>query len=115
MLAARDLLLEQGISAEVIKLNTITPFDFKAIIESVSRTKYLLVAEECAAGGCVGETIAAGLLERGVTLNGFRMCNLGHGFIQHGPTAELKKRCGLDGEGLARAAREVIEHGEKET
>lgn len=115
VLAARDLLLEQGISAEVIKLNTITPIDFQEIIKSASRTKYLLVAEECAAGGSIGECIAAGLLERGITLKGFRMCNLGCGFIQHGTTAELKRRCGLDGEGLARAAREVIEHGEKET
>ena len=65
VLAAAELLEEQGVSARVLKLNSIRPLDMGPILGAAAETGRILVAEECTASGCVGERIAAALLERG--------------------------------------------------
>lgn len=114
-LEARELLSAQGISAEIVKLNVIVPLEPDVVFASLRKTGRLLMAEECAADGCIGEVIAAEILNSKITLQSFKLCNLGHTFVQHGPVGELKKRCGIDGESLARAAREVMGDGKETT
>ena len=99
-----------GIQAEVIKLNTITPLDLDPLAESVGKTGRLLAAEECAPGNCVGQRIAAGLLERGVSAR-TTLVNTGPGFVTHGSVGQLRALCGLDGASLYQKALEVCGHG----
>ena len=69
------------------------------------------MAEDCVAGGCIGEKIAARLLEAGqVPL--FKMVNLGSRFIPHGKVDELYQRYGIDGSSIAQSARVLIQNKE---
>ncbi|HJP69628.1 MAG TPA: pyruvate dehydrogenase complex E1 component subunit beta [Sphingomicrobium sp.] len=58
-LAAADLLAEKGVSAEVIDLRTIQPWDRETVLRSVERTGRLIVAHEAAKPFGAGAEIAA--------------------------------------------------------
>ena len=111
VLAAAERLRQDGYSPEVIKLNQIHPLDWKPVLASVTRTGRLLVAEECAAMGCVGERIAAGLAMAGLSPRAMALCNTGAHFIPQGTVAEQKKLCGLDVSSLYERALEVLRRG----
>ena len=106
-----ELLQQHGISAEIVKLNTITPIDTQIIQRSVSKTGSLLVAEDVMETNCVGRRIAAELALSGAAVSRIALCNLGRSFVTHGSVAELRKLCGLDGESLCRKAMEVCTRG----
>lgn len=106
-LEAAKLLAGQGISAEVIKLNTVIPIDFDAIAQSVARTGHLLVAEECVSMGCVGQQVAAWLAEQGRCPAKLALCNLGPDFVTHGTVAQLRRLVGIDAESISRRAAEL--------
>ena len=110
VLEAAQLLEQKGIQAEVIKLNQLTPLDGTEVIRSAQKTGTLLVAEEAAAHGCVGQRLAALLEQAGVPAN-VALVNCGEGFVHHGKTELLKKELSLDGEGIAKKAWEVLGHG----
>ena len=110
-LAAADQLAEKGISAEVVKLGRIQPLDTEVLDGSLEKTHRLLAAEECAAGGCVGERLAAHILERGIQVRSVLLLNLGSGFTTHGNVAELRRQLGIDAGGIARAAAEAVANG----
>ncbi|MBQ6539701.1 MAG: 1-deoxy-D-xylulose-5-phosphate synthase [Oscillospiraceae bacterium] len=105
---AAELLEKRGVSAEVVKLGIIKPADFSDIFASVRKTGRLMVVEECAAAGCVGARIAAALEENKVKLDSLILKNLGDGIVTAGKVPELKKLCGIDAEGLAKAVMEEI-------
>ena len=101
-----------GIQAQVLKLNTITPLDGAPVAASVIETGRLLVAEEAAPGNCVGQRLAANLLERGVAAK-VAMVNTGPDFVTHGAVSQLRTLCGLDGASLYHKALEVCGHGNR--
>lgn len=63
VLAAADVLSQDGIEVEVIDPRTLVPFDSKAIVESVKKTGACLVVEEGYRTLGVGAEIGARLLE----------------------------------------------------
>ena len=65
-LLAADVLSEDGISAEVIDLATLKPYDEEAILASVAKTGRLVVIHEAARTGGFGAEIAACVSERGL-------------------------------------------------
>ena len=113
-LSAAQLLEPDGVSAEVIKLNTIRPLDMNAICASVRKTDALLVLEECVEGGCVGQKIAAELAQGGCLPHRLILKNLGAEFTAQGSIALLRKNKGLDSASIAAAIKEALCHG-KET
>jgi len=114
-LQAAELLKERGISAEVLKLNSIRPIDFDAIAQSVSKTGRLLVAEECVSMGCVGQQVAAWLAEHKQSPKDLILCNLGQDFITHGTVPQLRSLMGIDSEAIFQRAMEVFSSGETAT
>ena len=65
-LEAADKLAEQGVSAEVIDVATISPLDMATIIESVEKTGRCVIVHEAARMCGVGAEIAAGLADAGL-------------------------------------------------
>jgi pyruvate dehydrogenase E1 component beta subunit len=63
---AAGKLAEQGISAEVIDVATISPLDMDTIIESVEKTGRCVIVHEAARMCGVGAEIAAGLADAGI-------------------------------------------------
>ena len=114
LLDCADRLVADGIRAEVVKLNTITPLPLELVARSVKKTGRLLVAEESAEMGGIGQRIAAGLLAVGVPVQGLALASTGRGFVTHGTIPQLRRLCGLDGESLYHRAREVCGHGKSE-
>lgn len=114
-LCAAQTLTEQGISAEVLKLNSVKPLDMGPILASAEAGKHMIVAEECAAFGCVGQQISAGLLQAGVCPRSMTLLNLGDRFIPQGTVPQLRELCGIDGGAISRSAAEVFLHGKEKT
>jgi len=110
VLKAADLLKEQGIEAEVVKLNVITPLQPDEVLRSVRKTGTLLVAEDNAAQGSVGSRLAASLSVHAVEAK-VALVSCGEEFVHHGAVPLLKEELGLDGAGIARRAMEVLGRG----
>jgi 2-oxoisovalerate dehydrogenase E1 component beta subunit len=64
LLQAADLAAAEGISLEVIDLRSISPIDYAPILDSVTKTGRLVVAQEAAGFVSVGSEIAATVTER---------------------------------------------------
>ncbi|MCU1471918.1 MAG: alpha-ketoacid dehydrogenase subunit beta [Glaciihabitans sp.] len=64
LLQAAELAAEEGTSAEVIDLRSISPIDYDPIIESVRKTGRLVIAHEAPGFVSVGSEIAATVTER---------------------------------------------------
>lgn len=105
-----ERLAQEGIEAEIVKFNTITPLDGELVAESVGKTGRLLVAEEAASSNCVGRRLAADLLARGISAK-LALVNSGSDFIPHGTVSQLQTLCKLDGASLYQQALEVCGHG----
>ena len=112
-LEAADILAENGISAEVIKLNRLMPLDLTPIEASVRKTGALLVAEDVCQPGCVGEKLLAALTEAGAAPRCVRLLNLGGGILENGAPDDLRKMTGLDGSGIAAGAMEIANGKDK--
>jgi pyruvate dehydrogenase E1 component beta subunit len=63
---AADALAETGISAEVIDVATLAPFDARTVLESVARTKRCVIIQEAPLNGGFGAEIAARLAQHGL-------------------------------------------------
>ncbi len=107
VLKAARLLKEQGQTAEIIKINELSSFDMAGIIDSVKKTGRLIVAEDCAERGSVGEKICRELMEMGCSAK-TKLINLGMEFIPHGNVEQLYEKYGLNAENIAKKAGEMI-------
>lgn len=98
----------EALDADVFKLQTIAPVDWAPILDSVRKTGRVLVAEECAAQGSIGQQLAAQLALNGVKVDSLILCNTGPGFVTHGSVDDLRKLCGLDAASIAKRAKEAL-------
>ena len=105
-LRAAAVLAERGVFAEVIKVNRLDAPDLAQIAVSVQRTGRLVCAEESAAAGSLGVRIPADLALRGIAVRA-RLRNLGSGIVTHGCVPELRRRLGIDADGIAAACEEL--------
>ena len=110
-LSAAELLEKRGKSAQVVKLNSISPLDVDTVAACVRKTGRLVVAEECMDAGCVGRRLAGELALRGMGGVRLALVNLGDRFVQHGTVGELRQLCGIDGASICRRVLEVMERG----
>lgn len=106
-LDAADILDEQGISAEIIKLGCIRPNSFELCLASLEKTGRLLVSEDVCASGCVGSQLLAAAALGGIDVRAAKLLNLGAGVVTHGCVKELMRFTGIDGKAMAAAAGEL--------
>lgn len=97
-----------GLNASLFKLNVLDAPDTSGIIESVSKTGRIIVAEDCCANGCLGTKVLSDIIEAGVGIENSRLLNLGNGVVPHGETRELWREFGIDSAAIIRAAREMV-------
>jgi len=105
-LEAAKVLLEKGISAEVINIHTIKPLDDKAILDSVSKTGCIVTAEEHNYLGGLGESVARILVQNNPTPQEFVATN--DTFGESGTPAQLMEKYGLNSESIVKASENVI-------
>lgn len=107
VLSAAFRLQEEGITADVIKLDQICPLTLDPIIHSVSIAGRLLVVEEAAEKGCVGQEILAELAKEQIPLRKTHLLNLKSGLVPHGSLKALRALTGIDADGIYQAAKEL--------
>ena len=108
ILAAAELLAEEGVSAEVIKLHRIAPLEAGPVAESVRRTGRLLVLEDCNENGSVGQQLAAALAQAGIAPRALVLKNLKNAFAPQGTVTQLRERLGLDAGSVAEAVKGML-------
>ena len=105
-LQAAEALDAEGISAEVLNVATVKPFDAATVLESVGKTGCAVVAEEHGMAGGIGELVA-GVLAAGKPAP-LEYINGGDRFGESGTPAELIAAFGLDAAHIVAAAKKAI-------
>ena len=105
-LKAAEALEAEGISAEVLNVATVKPFDAAAVLESVGKTGCAVVAEEHGMAGGLGELVA-GVLAAGSPAP-LEYVNGGDRFGESGTPAELIAAFGLDAAHIVAAAKRAL-------
>ena len=103
---AAKILNQSAISAEVINIHTIKPLDKKIILESVSRTKCIVSAEEHNYLGGLGESISR-VLSKNMPLPQEFVATKDT-FGESGTPAELMKKYGLNSDSIVEKVKKVI-------
>lgn len=110
-LTAADCLAQAGLEADVIKLNSLTGFDQRVILDSAAKTRRLAVIEDCCDAGCLAQRIEAALAQAGMGLTYCRRFNCGSDFVPAGAVRRLYQLCGIDGRLAADCIQEEIGRG----
>ncbi len=98
-LEAAEKLSKDGIDARVINIHTIKPIDKDIIIKAAKETKMIFTAEEHSVIGGLGGAVCEVLSENcPAKVKRIGMYDV---FGESGPAAELIKKYGLDGDGIA--------------
>jgi len=84
---------------EIIKLNSLSPIEFAPIIESVKKTGKIIICEDVCNKGCVGEKIAAILINKRIKAD-VTLLNTGDDFVSHGAVSKLRAVCGIDADSI---------------
>lgn len=104
---AADILKEHGIGASVLRLTAVSPLDTKGLLANLPAGGRLIVVEETLSASGIGQTLSYELADLGWA--GKTYClNLGTKYVPHGAVDTLYKHYGLDAQGIADYAREVL-------
>ena len=104
---AEAMLADRGISAEVINIHTIKPLDEAAVLESISKTKCAITAEEHQLNGGLGDSIAQLLSLK--QPSPIEMVGVNDSFGESGKPTELMEKYGLSTGDIFEAVLRVLE------
>jgi transketolase len=105
-LIAAEALEAKGISAEVINIHTIKPLDEKAILDSLSKTKCVVTAEEHNILGGLGESVARVLALNSPSPQEFVAVN--DSFGESGTPDQLMDKYKLNNQAIVKAVEKVM-------
>lgn len=103
---AAEALAAEGISAEVINMHTIKPFDEEAVVASARKTGAVVTAEEHMRNGGLGDAVAQTLGRHLPTPHEYVAVD--DSFGESGTPMQLLKKYGLDTSNIIAAAKKVI-------
>lgn len=109
-LEASKVLLEKGISIEVINIHTIKPLDNQAILKSVKKTGCIVSAEEHNYLGGLGESISRVLAQNFPVPQEFVATN--DTFGESGTPKQLMEKYGIDSKSIVNACLKVLKRKE---
>jgi len=103
---AGKILLEKGVSAEIINIHTIKPVDAEAVLNSIRKTRCAVTAEEHNIFGGLGDTIAQ-LSSRHFPVP-IEYVGTNDTFGESGTPAQLLQKYGLDTPNILEAAQKAL-------
>jgi 1-deoxy-D-xylulose-5-phosphate synthase len=108
-LAAASQLAEEGIDAAVLDARFVKPLDAELVCAAASAAGRLVTVEESALACGFGSACLEALADRG--LSGVQVARLGlpDTFVSHGDAGRQLAGLGIDVEGIAAAARGIVE------
>lgn len=107
-LKAAELLKRAGISPCIINARFIKPLDEDLILSLSRRIKKMVTVEENMLEGGFGSAVLECLNKAGIPDVSVRRVGIGDQFVEHGSQAILRKKYGLDEEGIYNAAIEFL-------
>ena len=108
-LQAGEILADLGIEATIVNGRFAKPLDEELILRLAKETKGIITAEENVLAGGFGEAIVTLLAEHGLANS--VLCNLTmpDSIVDHGPQSTFQNVYNLDGQGIARKSKEILE------
>ncbi|GAA4983729.1 transketolase family protein [Yinghuangia aomiensis] len=108
-LAAADLLDEQGVSASVLNMSTVSPLDAEAVHDAIGQTRGIVTIEEHTVRGGLGGAVAEIVATSRPTP--MRIIGVPGVFAPTGSTGFLFEHFGLTPQAVAAAALEIVGTG----
>jgi 1-deoxy-D-xylulose-5-phosphate synthase len=105
--AAQDL-LKEDISATVINSRFVKPLDRALLCDTASSLKKVLIVEENNLNGGFGSAVLELFEEEGINTVAVKRLGIPDEFVEQGTQAELRRQYGIDQEGIAEAARNLV-------
>ncbi|MBI5705434.1 MAG: 1-deoxy-D-xylulose-5-phosphate synthase [Armatimonadetes bacterium] len=105
---AEQELAEKGVSATVVNARFVKPLDLDTIVACAQESGRLLVVEENVRRGGFGEAVREGMAERGLSGLPMSILALPDQFVEHGSQPLIRRDCGLDVDGIVKAAMELV-------
>ncbi|WP_276500273.1 transketolase family protein [Terrimonas pollutisoli] len=103
---AGEILEQEGIDAEIINLHTIKPLDEYSILQSVSKTRCAVTAEEHQLNGGLGDAVCQVLSRQLPTP--VEMVGVNNSFGESGTPSQLMEKYGLNANSIVNAVRKVM-------
>lgn len=103
---AVEILEKQGVDVELINIHTIKPLDVKTVLESVSKTKAVVTAEEHLMNGGLGDSIAQ-LLVQNIPIP-MEYVAVDDKFGESGKPEQLLDKYGLSTENIVHTVQKVL-------
>jgi len=110
LFAARKL-KEEKIEVSVINSRFVKPLDRNLICNLAQKVGRIITVEENVLSGGFGSSILEVLGESGIQGVKVKCLGINDMFVEHGSQDILRKKYGLDAEGIARSAREILNEG----
>ena len=109
VLAAADILSEQGINATVLRVLNLSDYQAEKIAAMLAENRSIVVIEEVCGGSGIRDSLSWELHRYcpGCRVSGV---DLGKRFVTHGSQMELYRECGLDSSSIAAFVREAMLH-----
>ena len=104
---AAEMLKADGISASIVNVSSIKPFDADAVKKAIKSTGHILTVEDHNIIGGLGTCVAEVMAEAGVSGKLTRH-GLQDAFGESGTTAQLLKKYQLDAEGIAAVVKKTL-------
>ncbi len=107
-LAAAERLASEGINIKVINARFVKPLDAELLSQTATAIKKIITVEENMLQGGFGSAILEMLAEKNITGVQVKRLGIPDEFVEHATQAELRKKYGLDEDGIVRAIREML-------
>jgi 1-deoxy-D-xylulose-5-phosphate synthase len=109
-LEAAKFIKDAGISAAVINARFVKPLDMELIAGYAHQIRHIITVEENAVSGGFGSAVLEELTKAGIEGKKIKMLGLPDSFIEQGPQNHLRKKYGIDAEGIAREAISLVDN-----
>jgi transketolase len=106
---AADVLAARGVSADVLSIHSLRPFDEAAVLETARRVRAIVTVEEHSVHGGLGSRVATLLMQAGVT-PALRIVGIPDEYTYTGSQQEIFAHYGITPEGLAATAELLLEN-----
>ena len=100
-------LQEQGLSVAIINCRFVKPLD-ERLEELAAKVGKIVVAEENVLSGGLGSAVLERINDRGIDGVRVKRVGLPDKFVEHGPLGALRKKYGLDAQGIYKAAMDLL-------
>lgn len=108
-LDAAKRLADEGFSVSVVNARFVKPLDEAMVLALAKKTGRLITVEEHALSGGFGGAVLECLDANGILGVKTRRIGLPDAFIEHGTQKELRRKYGLDADGIYETVREFVE------